>query len=248
MKKKTFYIRNTILLAILIPFLYTSNLFAQNKGINVMEGVAENKLISAILYKDIAEVEKVLTEGVDINQQDGNGYTSLIWACSFSSDENYREKAKLLISKSSDVKIQANDGNAAIIEAAGNSREIFDMLLDKGAEINVKKEDGTGAYYNCMVHMLLYGKEITDKDIELAQLLLANGANVDEAPVSGDLQGFTPLIFAARGNKIDVVNFLIENGANVNAKNVNDETPLSLAEEAGNTEIVKILKAKGATN
>ncbi len=101
-----------------------------------MEGVSENKLISAVLYKDITEVEKVLTEGVDINQQDGHGYTALIWACSF------------------------------------NSRE---------------------AYFN-------------------------------------------------------VVNFQIENGANVNAKNVKGQTPLSLAEEAGNTEIIKILKAKGAIN
>ena len=154
--------------------------------------------------------------------------------------------AKLLISEGADVNIQANDGNAAIIESAGNSREIFDLLLDKGADLKVKKEDGTGAYYNCMVHMLLYGREITEKDLELAKLLLTNGAHVDEAPISGELQGFTPLIFAARENNIEVVNFLIEHGADVNAKNVYGDTPLSVAENGKNIKIVEILTANGA--
>lgn len=243
MKKKIFNKKHTIFLAILMTFLSASSLFSQNTGKNVMEGVSENKLISTVLYKDIAEVEKVLAEGVDINQQDGNGYTSLIWACSFSSDENYREKAKLLISEGANVNISTNEGNTALIEAAGNSPEIFDLLLEKGADLNAKKKDGTGAYYNCMIGLVLKGHNTLQV---VAKHLLSNGANVDEAPVSGDLQGFTPLIFAARGNKIDVVNFLIENGANVNAKNVKEQTPLSLAEKAGNAEIVIILKANGA--
>ncbi|PLW95957.1 MAG: hypothetical protein C0591_10040 [Marinilabiliales bacterium] len=238
MKKKIFNERTAILLVILISFLYTSNLFAQN--------TSETPLISATLYKGVDEVEKVLNEGVDINQQDSRGYTALIWACSYSSREAYRETAKLLISEGTDVNIQSNDGNAAIIEAAGNSREIFNLLLDKGADLKVKKEDGTGAYYNCMVHMLLYGREITEKDLELAELLLTYGAHVDEAPISGELQGFTPLIFAARENNIEVVNFLIEHGADVNAKNVYGDTPLSVAENGKNIKIVEILTANGA--
>lgn len=242
------FIKTTIQFTVLYLFLATLNLFAQNTGVNVMEGVAENKLISAVLYKDITEIKKILAEGADINQQDGNGYTSLIWACSYSSDENYREKAKLLISEGANVNIGANDGNTALIEAAGNSPEIFDLLLEKGADLNAKKEDGTGAYYNCMIHMLLYGREITDKDMALTELLLSEGADVDEAPVTGDLQGFTPLIFAARENNVKVVEFLIDHGADVNAKNVKGDTPLLLAEKDGNAEIVKILKAKGATD
>ena len=82
--------------------------------------------------------------------------------------------------------------------------------------------------------------------IKLAEFLLENGANVDEAPVSGGAEGFTPLIYAARANKLDIAKFLIEHNANVNAKNVRDQTPLSLAEKAGYTEMVQLLKDNGA--
>lgn len=230
--------KSAIFFTVLFSLLVSLNLFAQTES--------ENKLINAVLYKGIAEVEKVLAEGVDINQQDKRGYTALIWACSYSSREEYFESAKLLISKGADVKIQANNGNAAIIEACGNSHEIFDLLLEKGADLNAKKEDGTGAYYNCMIHMLLYGREITDKDMALTKLLLSKGADVDEAPTSGELEGYTPLIFAVRENNKELVTFLIDNGADVNVKNVYGDTPLLLAEKKGNAEIVKILKAKGA--
>ncbi len=230
--------KNKIKIAILVVFqlgfILTPTLFAQS--------TTETPLISAVLYKDISEIEKLLAEGVDINQQDKHGYTALIRACSYSSKEKYSDAAKLLILKGADVNIHAKDGNAAVIEAAGNSREIFDLLLEKGADFKVKKEDGTGAYYQCMLGMLFYGRE----GLELADFLLSKGVNVDEAPTSTEIEGYTPLIFAARDNNKEVVNFLIEHGANVSAKNVDGQTPLSLAEKAGNNEIVEILKAHGA--
>lgn len=243
---KTINRKNAFLFAILLSLWCASSLFAQNSGEIGTESDSENKLIKTVLYKGVSEIEKVLSEGVDINQQDKDGYTALIWACSYSSRDTYRESARLLISKGADVNIQAKDGNAAIIEAAGNSSEIFDLLLDSGADMNVKKEDGTGAYYNCMVHLLLYGREITENDLELVRLLLANGANVDEAPVSGELQGYTPLIFAVRENNLEIVKLLIENNTNVNIKNIDGDTPLLLAEKRGDDNMLEILIANGA--
>ena len=140
------------------------------------------------------------------------------------------------------MNIRAKDGNTALIEAAGNSREIFDLLLVKGADIDTKKEDGTGCFYQCMFGILFYNRV----NIELAEFILSKGADVDEAPASGELEGFTPLFFAARDNNEKLVNILIKHGADVNAKNVEGNTPLSIAEKAGNTKIAKILKTNGA--
>lgn len=218
--------------------LMTLNLVAQPES--------ENQLISAVLYKDISEVKKVLAEGVDINQQDKNGYTGLIWACSYSSREMYSNAAKHLIAEGADVNIQANDGNAAIIEAAGNSPEIFNLLVEKGADIKVKKADGTGALCDCLATTTNYNREFTNEHMKMINYLFSNGANADEAPTSGELKGFTPLIFAARGNVQEIAKLLIEHGANVNAKNIYDQTPLSVAEEAGHTEMIQLLKAHGA--
>lgn len=229
-------IKIAILGTVFFALLTTINLFAQN--------TTESPLISAVLYKDITEVKKVLAEGTDINQQDKNGYTALIWACSYGSRENYREAAKLLISEGADINIQANDGNAAIIEAAGDSPEIFNLLVEKGADINVKKNDGSGAFFDCLATLINYGYEYTEGYKEVIEFLLSKGANVDDTPLSGDLKGFTPLIFAVRDNKLEIAKLLVEHGANVNAINIYDQTPLSVAE--GKPEMINLLKSHGA--
>jgi ankyrin repeat protein len=235
MKNKT---KKTVLISILVSFVSITNIVGQN--------TPETPLISAVLYKGVDEVKNVLAEGVDINQQDDLGYTALIWACSYSSREEYRKSAELLISEGADVNIQAKDGTAAIIESAGNSPEIFNLLVEKGADITVKKKDGTGAFYNCLATVINYGLTFTDEYMTMINYLLANGASVDESPVSGELKGYTPLIYAARDNYLEIAKFLIEHGANVNAKNLHDQTPLSVAEDAGHTEMIQLLKAHGA--
>ncbi len=202
----------------------------------------EKSIIHAVLYEGASEAKKILDEGADINEQDKNGYTALIWASSYSTRDMYFEAAKLLIDEGADVNVRANDGNTAIIEAAGNSPEIFRMLLDRGADISAKKDDGTGAFYSNMVNMLLMGREITDKMVEVASYLLANGASVDESPASGGLERYTPLLFAVRENNTEITRFLIEHGADKTIENVDGDTPLSLAEKANNSAIIEILK------
>jgi ankyrin repeat protein len=228
MKKKN---KRTSQVIILLALLITQGLFAQN--------TTEVPLIRAVLYH-ISEVEKVLAEGVDINQQDEHGFTALMWLCSASSDEKCRETAKLLIAKGADVNIKAKNGSTALIEAAANSQEIFDILVAKGADIKDKRNDQSGTFYQCMLGIIYYDYD----HMGMAKYLLENGASVDDAPVSGGAEGFTPLIYAVRSNKLDIAKFLIENGANVNAKNVKGQTPLSLAE--GKLEMANLLKANGA--
>jgi len=227
----------SILMAILFSFVFNCNLSAQNTS-------ETPPIIKAVLKASVSEIEQVIAGGANINQQDEKGYTALIWACSYSSRENYREAAKLLISKGADVNIKTNEGNTAIIEAAGSSPEIFNLLVEKGANINVKKNDGSGAFFACLATLINYDFEFTEPYKQVIEFLLSKGFNVDDAPVSGDLQGFTPLIFAARDNKLEIAKLLIEQGANVNAKNIYDQTPLSVAEKY--PEMIELLKANGA--
>lgn len=224
-------IKRTFQVTVLFAFLITPVLFAQNTN--------EAPLIQAVL-NNISEVEKVLDEGADINQQDEKGYTALMWLCMTSSDEKCRETAKLLIAKGADVNIKAKNGSTALIEAAANSNEIFNLLIAKGADIKAKRKDESGAFYQCMMGMIYYDYD----HLDMAKYLLENGVDVDDAPVSGGAEGSTPLIYAARANKPDIAKFLIEHGANVNAKNVRNQTPLSFAE--GKPEMVNLLKAHGA--
>ena len=56
----------------------------------------------------------------------------------------------------------------------------------------------------------------------------------------------TPLHKAVCGGHIDIVRLLVENGAEVNARDGNDETPLHKAAERGYIEVVRLLVENGA--
>lgn len=59
-------------------------------------------------------------------------------------------------------------------------------------------------------------------------------------------EGFSPLISAVHGNKLEVVKFLISNGADVNIVDPNGDTPLLAAIKWKHPEIAEILLEKGA--
>uniref|UniRef100_A0A8C5I9Y9 Ankyrin-2-like n=1 Tax=Gouania willdenowi TaxID=441366 RepID=A0A8C5I9Y9_GOUWI len=58
--------------------------------------------------------------------------------------------------------------------------------------------------------------------------------------------GYTPLIVACHYGNVKMVNFLLQHGANVNAKTKNGYMPLHQAAQQGNTHIVSILLQHGA--
>ena len=63
-----------------------------------------------------------------------------------------------------------------------------------------------------------------------------------------NVNGNTPLMVAVGHNKLstDIAEFLIKNGADVNAKNNYNSTPLTIACESGNVKMVKLLVKYGA--
>lgn len=60
--------------------------------------------------------------------------------------------------------------------------------------------------------------------------------------------GNTALMWASYYGNIDVVQYLLEKEADFNVSNYNGETALSLARNAGNDEVVLLLRSFGATN
>jgi len=189
--------------------------------------------------KDMAEL--LLAKGADINKADKRtGYTPLMMAL----NSNKEELAKFLIDKGADFQIKANDGATALILACGVSPEISKFLLSKGADIHALTDKGLGVFSQCItVGMMGGNNKITP---EFAEFLLSKGANIDEKNTMGGYKGYTPLFWAILYGETDVVKFLAKKGADVNAIVDNGKTPLSIASEAGNEDIVKILKSHGA--
>lgn len=67
-----------------------------------------------------------------------------------------------------------------------------------------------------------------------------------ETPDVTDYSGNTPLIMASQFGKPKVVQFLIKQGANINAKNKGQATPLIMAAKQGHTKVIEILLNNGA--
>ena len=85
---------------------------------------------------------------------------------------------------------------------------------------------------------------IVKGDFETVKKLVSMGADVNKA----DGNGMTPLMFAARYNKVDILELLIAEGADLRAKNVkNGFTALKYAELSNAEQAYRILeRALGA--
>ncbi len=188
-------------------------------------------------------VDLLLSNGADINKPEKRtGYTPLMQAL----NSNKEELAKYLLDKGADFKIKAKDGTTALILACGVSPEISKYLLSKGADINARTEKGLGVFSQCITKGMMGGNEkITP---EFAEFLLSKGADIDEKNTMGGYKGYTPLFWAILYGEADVVKFLTEHGAEVNAIAENGKTPLSIAIEAGDENIITILKNHGASS
>ena len=104
------------------------------------------------------------------------------------------------------------------------SREIATRLIEAGADVNaVGQLDHTPL--NC------------SRSAAIAEVLVRHGAKIEN---------HLPLHRAAERNRADVAQFLIEQGAPVNARGYDKRTPLFSACTNGNLFLAKLLIAKGA--
>jgi len=79
-----------------------------------------------------------------------------------------------------------------------------------------------------------------DGDLPLVKrLVLKNKAQIDHI-------GWTPLLYACSKGRLEVAQFLVSNGADVNALSPNGSTPIMLAAQSGNELLVKYLLDQGA--
>jgi len=259
MKDLSKTIRTVFLTAVFAGLMTTTNLFPQ-----------ANDLLSKVRENNIDAVKALIAAGADVNQEDDMmGYTPLNLTqdvemikvlISAGADINHRDKrtgytplmmslngssievAKTLIEEGADFRIKANDGATALILACGCSEDIARLLLEKGADINARTDRGMGVFTQC----INVGIPREAVSYEFAEFLLSKGASVDETNTGGYYGGYTPLFWAVEKGDEKLVGFLIKHRANVNAKSDKQKTPLSIATEAGNENIIKLLKAAGA--
>lgn len=82
-----------------------------------------------------------------------------------------------------------------------------------------------------------------ETEIRRIKAMMQNSPDLINAPVPG---GLPPLQQAANAGQLTVARFLLDNGANVNARTSNTETALTLAAARGYRAMVELLLARGA--
>ncbi|WP_265025522.1 ankyrin repeat domain-containing protein [Wolbachia endosymbiont (group A) of Bibio marci] len=185
-------------------------------NVNAVDGNENTPLHRAAENGHKEVVEALLDKGASVNITDQNGKTPLHWAAK----KGHQEAVKVLLQvKGIDVNAATNQQKETPLHFAAqrNHAEIVKDLLDKGANVNAVDKDGKTPL------KLAANEEI--------QTLLENTAK---------------LLEAAREGNIEEVNSLISKGANVNAEDNNEQTPLHQAAAYGRKEAVEVLLNNGA--
>lgn len=196
---------------------------------------------------DAAKVRLLLSRGARVDARSKLGRTPLLIAAAY---DGATEAAGLLIEKGADVNAR-DEGGISVLEQAASSNhiELVRLLLSKG--VNVNTADGGG------VTPLVAAAWSGDRNAPMVKLLIAHGAAVNvktgdtfEVVKNGPIQlgHLTPLQVACGMANYEAVEALVKAGADINAKDVRDATPLvfAVATDHADPKIVKLLLDRGA--
>jgi uncharacterized protein len=125
-------------------------------------------------------------------------------------------------------------GAAPVADAARQrDHSAVRALLKQGGDVNAAEGDGMTALHWAA----------SNNDVDLAVMLIHAGANLRAAT---RINGYTPLLTAAKAGHAPVIKALLERGADAKAASSAGTTPLMLAAAAGSVDAVNALIDAGA--
>ncbi len=213
-----------------------------------------------VLVRELAVVKLLLEGGAEVDGRDSNGRTPL----ALSAGHSYKpDIVALLLDHGAEVNAPDRNGVTPLMLAVHERGfpEIVKFLIEKGAQVDARSNNGSTPLHRAaqasISNRYLFRlfclpsihpdndrdiEEVRQRPLEMIQLLLENGAQVD----ARDEDGNTPLIVAAKGtDRPEIIQLLIEKGAKVNARNNDGWTPLMVAARGAGSE-GNILGATGA--
>eukprot|EP01098_Paradermamoeba_levis_P010768 TRINITY_DN4539_c0_g1_i1.p1 TRINITY_DN4539_c0_g1~~TRINITY_DN4539_c0_g1_i1.p1 ORF type:complete len:459 (-),score=162.22 TRINITY_DN4539_c0_g1_i1:94-1470(-) len=192
----------------------------------------------AISKGDVDKVESFLAEGISTNSPNKKGETLLQVAC----QEGQEDIVRLLLEQGArqgeKLKINQSDNklgrNALFYAIESNSPEIVELLLEHNIEANKTDKDG---YLPLHFALSLY------EDDQIASKLIPKTQKLDQA----NKEGLTPLHFAAGHANMNIIDDLVKNGANPNAKDKKGNTPIFMASSSSSAlNAINLLLKSGA--
>jgi len=167
---------------------------------------------------DSESISNFMVTGMEIDSVDGSANTALIKA----SSSGHLKTVEQVLGLGADPRHINNVGRDALISSSSKGFEdVARMLIDRGADSSIKDSEGWGALsiaaYNghSSVVSLLAG--------------LSSSEELDDA-----------LLVASFTGDAEVIDTLLNQGANINARSPENKTPLMIAAEGGKIEIARV--------
>ncbi|UCD52383.1 MAG: ankyrin repeat domain-containing protein, partial [Phycisphaerales bacterium] len=176
-------------------------------------------LHAAVLAGSKPVAELLISNGADVNARDTEGVSVLFYA----TGKGYSEIVDLLIANG------ANPDKVLWGAILGGHNDIAERLLSAGADVQSVGDSGA-------LHVAAL-----KNNLDGARLLIRHGV-----PVDARWLGRTPLHYAITDGRTEFCQLMIEQGADVNARNKWNWTPLHTACEHNYSDKVEILLANGA--
>lgn len=178
--------------------------------LNQVSDTMYTALVVASAANKYENVKVLLEAGADVNQilgdsEKGEGVTALMYAASSAEFP----LIKLLVEGGADVKIRHKEGGSTLMEAASNGRlEVLKYFIDHGGLYNDHDDDNVTTLmsssaqgnYECVEYLLSLSKKAGTLATWINQYSDSGG---------------TPVMFAAGGGNKEIIQLLIDNGADV---------------------------------
>ena len=203
-------------------------------------------------------VKAMVDSGTDVNKSNIAGYSPLTCAV----ENGDKECVSLILQAGAAV----NYETPIVYAAARGQCEIVSLLLNQGAAVNYCDENGCTALFRacaarhieCVKLLLDAGADVNIGDnyfttpsiiasengrVEFLKQLVGFGADVNASECR---YGDTSLLVAAWARSSECVDFLLENGADVNAVDNRGDSALVIATRGGSLSCVESLLRAGA--
>ena len=240
----------------LIGFMCASYLLVAT---SVALAALDEDWVKAVGKRDVVTIERLIGHGVDVNLSTTDGKTALMLAA----QQGRTDLIRMLLDAGATINSTNTRGGTALMYAAvvGDPATV-ELLLARGAAMNVQSSNGWTALmiaavkgYDELVRLLLRrGADANLRDIYgwtplmraayenrlivVRSLLASQSAKVNASNDSGA----TALHQAARRGHLQVVQLLIDSGADSGAKDIRGRTPEMLARAHDHTKVADLIK------
>ena len=151
--------------------------------------LGETPLLAASRSGNADVITQLIDKGANVNARGARGQTPLMWAVA----EQHPDAVKVLLSRGADIHARS-EVLSQMMAAPPHGKPEYNRMIPSGGET-----------------ALLFAARAGD--LESARLLLAAGANVNDA----DAWGVSAMVLAAHSGFTEMVAFLLDKGADANA-------------------------------